>query len=840
MNLRQILAVLLCMLMLAFPVYAAEADILESEGEEHTATVDGCGSADDRLMSLLYGGTAISPSATNRTEGRLSFYEAELYRRAKAMAAQVAAGTLCDTLAAIPIEETELYERRWSAADLGVTKVVEGNAITEEAAAAMRVQLEVDFSKVFRSVLADCPYELFWSRNSYSFAYFGLRAVWADGEYQLCYTGTLRIRFAVSEHYAADPAAQYCYETDPAKIGRVSGAMDTIHRILSAYSDWGDVEKLCAYRDEICALTSYDYSAVGGASGYGDPWQLVYVFDGDRSTNVVCEGYSKAFQYLCELTPFDSEISVYSVTGNLTWSTGQGGHMWNIVHFPDGRNLLADLTNYDSGSTKLFLAEAERGSLEEGYTIGTHTYVYDARAYAVFLPSELTLSVYSPPLVLLASPEDCIADEGQTAVFRVAADGTGIRYQWQYQTPTGVWANCSAVTQGYNTESIRVAAALSRNGYRYRCLIRDNAGNRVTSQEATLTVGLPLAILTHPEDRTEAVGQAAVFSVIAQGLRPEYRWQYCTPSGSWSNCSSATQGYQTDTIQVSVTQGRSGYRYRCQVRDAYGSVVLSEPALLTAVNPLSILAHPEDQAAAVGDNAVFSVTADGEGLSYRWQYCTPNGSWANCTAATLGYSTDTISVSVTQGRNGYRYRCTVRDTSGNTATSEAAALTVGYPPVITLQPEDCTAEAGSIAVFTAAAKGNGLQYRWQYKTPASDWANCSASTQGYNTEAISVSAANSRNGYQYRFTAKDSSGNIAVSEAATLTVSHSARIQQPEAEEASEALLPLDAQPLDAPEIPDEPETEFPDALDAEEIPTEPEEAQFPEAVPEGKEFLPE
>ena len=30
---------------------------------------------------------------------------------------------------------------------------------------------------------------------------------------------------------------------------------------------------------------------------YGDPWQLIYVFDDDPDTNVVCEGYAKAFKY---------------------------------------------------------------------------------------------------------------------------------------------------------------------------------------------------------------------------------------------------------------------------------------------------------------------------------------------------------------------------------------------------------------------------------------------------------------------------------------------------------------------------------------------------------------
>ena len=62
---------------------------------------------------------------------------------------------------------------------------------------------------------------------------------------------------------------------------------------------------------------SYDQSSAGGGASYGDPWQLVYVFDGDPSTNVVCEGYAKAFQYLCDLTRFDGDVTCRTVSGTM-------------------------------------------------------------------------------------------------------------------------------------------------------------------------------------------------------------------------------------------------------------------------------------------------------------------------------------------------------------------------------------------------------------------------------------------------------------------------------------------------------------------------------------------
>ena len=77
---------------------------------------------------------------------------------------------------------------------------------------------------------------------------------------------------------------------------------------MDKYQGRSDYEKLAAYCREICGLVSFDYAATANGVPYGDPWQLVNVFDGDPATNVVCEGYAKAFQYLCDLSEFKGDI----------------------------------------------------------------------------------------------------------------------------------------------------------------------------------------------------------------------------------------------------------------------------------------------------------------------------------------------------------------------------------------------------------------------------------------------------------------------------------------------------------------------------------------------------
>ncbi|MBQ3160025.1 MAG: hypothetical protein IJC00_06135, partial [Clostridia bacterium] len=52
-----------------------------------------------------------------------------------------------------------------------------------------------------------------------------------------------------------------------------------------------------------------------------------------------------------------------------------------------------------------------------------------------------------------------------------------------------------------------------------------------------------------------------------------YQWQWSFDGGSnWQNSSSATTGYNTATLQVTATEARNGYMYRCKVTNSAGTV----------------------------------------------------------------------------------------------------------------------------------------------------------------------------------------------------------------------------------------------------------------------------
>lgn len=203
---------------------------------------------------------------------------------------------------------------------------------------------KLDLVKIIhRHLIADYPYEMFWYEKTRGFTW--------DWEYEKdTTTGKLwitsvTISFRVSECYRAD--SNNYYQISSTAINRAKEAVAYAKEIVAKYEDEGDLEKLEGYGKEICALVSYNSEYASDINRqYGDPSQIIYVFDQDPNTNVVCEGYAKAFKYLCDLSSFDKDISCYLARGNMNG----GGHMWNVVQI-NGKNYLTDITNCDSGTT---------------------------------------------------------------------------------------------------------------------------------------------------------------------------------------------------------------------------------------------------------------------------------------------------------------------------------------------------------------------------------------------------------------------------------------------------------------------------------------------------------
>ena len=267
-----------------------------------------------------------------------------------------------------------------------------------------------NFDEVIYALMADEPYAMYWYDKTAGVAY-GLSGMFinrngttSDMYFRIGNDPVLETSFAVSEDYRA--AGGDYTSVDTTKTGATSQAITNAANVITDNKSKADLDKLNAYKYCICAITSYNNAAASDESiAYGDPWQMIYVFDGNSATNVVCEGYAKAFQYLCDHSDFTSPyIECDSVTGIMGHGSDAGLHMWNILHMDDEENYIADLTNSDTGMIGsrggLFISPAiSGGSVSAGYSYDVDgdgkadlAYTYDDETLSIFSESELTMS----------------------------------------------------------------------------------------------------------------------------------------------------------------------------------------------------------------------------------------------------------------------------------------------------------------------------------------------------------------------------------------------------------------------------------------------------------------
>ncbi len=325
-----------------------------------------------------------------------------VYNEVKPMVKQVADGTRGSTIFEIPGTWTK-PKSEW-----GITgEVISADALTAEASAAIDAAFNLD--ALMQRMLSEMPYELYWfdKTEGIGMSY----GVSLSGE--ILTVKNLKLSMYISQAYAKINEGGATYEpltADTAKTSAAKRAAENATQVVAANTAKSDHEKLKAYMDYIKAAVSYNNEAANNnATPYGDPWQIIYVFDNDSSTNVVCEGYAKAFKYLCDLSSFsESDLFCSLVTGTMTVGTKAGPHMWNIVTV-GGRNYLVDVTNCDTGTVgaqdKLFLCGAAENVPSKKYTAtaGSQSivYEYDAKTLSDYASSDLKLEEmpYSPTSV---------------------------------------------------------------------------------------------------------------------------------------------------------------------------------------------------------------------------------------------------------------------------------------------------------------------------------------------------------------------------------------------------------------------------------------------------------
>jgi len=301
-----------------------------------------------------------------------------------------------------------------------------------------------------------------------------------------------------------------------------------------------------------------------------------------------------------------------------------------------------------------------------------------------------------------------------------------------------------------------------------------------------LCVGAGVA--SSPNNQSVQAGAAATFSVIpTTGSNPTYQWQVSNDGGTtWNNVSTGLGGTTGSYTTPATVLSDSGKEYRCILNVACGggSMAISVAATLTVLcTPAGIGANPTNQTVQAGAAATFWVTATGSSPTYQWQVSTDGGTTWNNVSTGLGGTTGSYTTpATTTSDNGKEYRCVASVAcNSSAAVSTVAILTVLCTTAeISNNPANQSVQAGSTAVFTAAAMGSNPTYQWQVSTDGgTTWNNVSTGSGGTTSSYITPVTVVGNSGNKYRCLASVACDNsTATSTAATLTVSPPVGIQR--------------------------------------------------------------
>ena len=268
-----------------------------------------------------------------------------------------------------------------------------------------------------------------------------------------------------------------------------------------------------------------------------------------------------------------------------------------------------------------------------------------------------------PSLAIIRQPQNVSVTSGKTATVTVEATGMYLEYQWYISDDNGVSFHKSSITSA----DYSVIMNASRSKRQLYCVIRDGFGNFVKTNTVHMkqVSQEPLAIVTQPKSVVVANGKTATVSVKVTGEGLKYQWYVCNAGSTQFVKSSITSA----AYSVQMDSTRAGRQIYCVVTDKYGNSVKTETVTLGMA--VSITEQPVSVSAANGQMVSASVTATGDGLTYKWYYKNAGDTAFSYTATFKGNTYTTQMNSVRAGRQIY---CVITDKYGNSVKTETVTI----------------------------------------------------------------------------------------------------------------------------------------------------------------------
>lgn len=289
---------------------------------------------------------------------------------------------------------------------------------------------------------------------------------------------------------------------------------------------------------------------------------------------------------------------------------------------------------------------------------------------------------------------------GSNVKLSVEAEGVGLSYKWYYKNKND---KAFSLTNTFKSNSYSITMDKTRASRQVYCEITNAFGKTVRTNIATLKMAL--GITKQPQNVAVQSGKIAKVTVEATGEELNYKWYYKNRNEKEY---SLTNTFKGNSYFVEMNGTRASRRVYCVITDKYGNSVRTDTVTLGMA--VKLKTHPTSVSVQNGKTAKVTVSASGEGLTYKWYFKNKND---KSFVQTTTFKGNTYSVTMDATRAGRQVYCVVTDKYGNSVKTKT--VTLGMAVKITKQPKSVTVANGKEARVTISASGEGLTYKWYYK-----------------------------------------------------------------------------------------------------------------------------
>ncbi|MFO7368830.1 MAG: immunoglobulin domain-containing protein [Bacteroidales bacterium] len=312
-----------------------------------------------------------------------------------------------------------------------------------------------------------------------------------------------------------------------------------------------------------------------------------------------------------------------------------------------------------------------------------------------------TITVTVPPSIT-NHPADATVCQGGNHLMQLTAVGDSPVFTWK---KNGVVISDGSGISGAATASLYLENLVPSYTGIYTCEVVNSCGT-ANSDPATLAVNQAGQITDHPVDVQECLGEQANFRVATTGNKLTYQWEFNgTALIDDARITGSQMPYLTITELINSDQGL----YRCVVTDGCGIIHNSDAAELTVYESLTITGIPTGDTLCAGQSITLSVSANGSNLNYQWfrdgiSIIDGNG--------ITGTTTSSLVINnIIPAQAGF-YSCNVTGSCGTVVTGAIPVL-VNSPVQVNKQPENLIRCEGESVLFSIAATGDSITYRWE-------------------------------------------------------------------------------------------------------------------------------